>query len=55
MKPAIYSFVKRGLVSFRMKNDIWSTVRLLLTDGSVLACSLVTKTNNLLYTLYRGI
>ncbi len=37
MRPAAFSFVKRGLVNFKMKMNVWSTIWLLLTDSSVLA------------------
>jgi len=56
MKPALYSFVKRGLVNFKMKMNVWSTIWLLLTDSSVLASGkTVAKYLTGLYSLPRGI
>ncbi|CAO81467.1 hypothetical protein; putative signal peptide [Candidatus Cloacimonas acidaminovorans str. Evry] len=56
MRPAAFSFVKRGLVNFKMKMNVWSTIWLLLTDSSVLASEkTVAKFLTGLYSLPRGI
>jgi hypothetical protein len=56
MRPAAFSFVKRGLVNYQMKMNVWSTIWLLLTDSSVLASGkTVAKFLTGLYSLPRGI